>query len=313
MQERLLMYIDVSLPYPDAKVAAALCVGGAVKYGLRNGCGVSDAFIVEHVTPFIAAKYPFAVAATLGRALLWAIYSEEMSGMIDEGVRERVKAAVAQVVGDRLADGVSPIRKIPLIITGNEGSLTITEMHDDNDDEGNNVRHAVGLMENEVRVILSNVNLLRCKLDEFKNEFNVQQVTTNTLLRKMTNAISRLSQMPQVAAAAGGQEGRQRRTIANNAVGDAPGATGDQGYMTTLSSCPRTLYVLWNEYEVGIGGRKAAKLFNSAERGRVKHKYSLRKVFWDQVIKMIRRGYTAHTAIDKIYEVYTARDSVTNI
>jgi hypothetical protein len=49
------------------------------------------------------------------------------------------------------------------------------------------------------------------------------------------------------------------------------------------------------------------------ERGHVKHKYSLRKVFWDQVVKMIRHGYTAHMAVDRIYEVYGTRDSVTKI
>jgi len=35
-------YIDVNLPYPDAKVASVLCIGGAIKYELREGSGVSD-------------------------------------------------------------------------------------------------------------------------------------------------------------------------------------------------------------------------------------------------------------------------------
>lgn len=332
-------YIDVSLPYPDAKVAAALCVGGPVKYGFRNGCGLSDGFIIEHVSPFIATHYPRAVAVTLGKALLWAIYSDELSGIIDQEMKERVKAAVAEVVGDRLADGVSPIRKIPLIITGNEGALTITEMHDDENNDANNGggRNMMGVMENEVRVILSNVHSLRCQLDEFKNEFHISRVTTNTLLRQLANSISRISQIPQLSAArarrrAGNGIGLDifNRIGGNAEIGEGVGGgprgeeedvalvalavqVPDQGYITSLSSCPRTLFVLWNEYEFGIGDRKAAKLFSSVERGRVKHKYSLRKVFWDQVIKMIRHGYTAHTAVDKIYEVYSCRNSVTKI
>jgi hypothetical protein len=70
---------------------------------------------------------------------------------------------------------------------------------------------------------------------------------------------------------------------------------------------------LWHEYEFGLGGRKAAKLFSSAERGHVKHKYTMRKIFWDKVTLMIRSGYSAQTAIDKIYEVYSTRHSVTKI
>ena len=79
---------------------------------------------------------------------------------------------------------------------------------------------------------------------------------------------------------------------------------------------PRDLHTLWQEYEFGIGGRKAAKLFTAAERGQVKYKYHRRKVVWDQVTIMIRAGHTAQTAIDRILEVYGGgenRRSVTMI
>ena len=72
----------------------------------------------------------------------------------------------------------------------------------------------------------------------------------------------------------------------------------------TLCSRPRTLFVLWQEYEFGIAGKKAAKLFTPRERGRSKYAYSLRKSFWDLVVSMISHGYNHNTAIDKIYEVY---------
>jgi hypothetical protein len=54
---------------------------------------------------------------------------------------------------------------------------------------------------------------------------------------------------------------------------------GAEPYECTFSKCPRTLFVLWNEWKFGIGGRKPAKLFNSTKRGRVKFGYSLRKPF----------------------------------
>ena len=55
---------------------------------------------------------------------------------------------------------------------------------------------------------------------------------------------------------------------------------------------------------MGIGGRKGAKLFSPKERGNVRYLYTKRKVFWDKVVEMVHAGYTAKTAIDKMYDVY---------
>ena len=38
----------------------------------------------------------------------------------------------------------------------------------------------------------------------------------------------------------------------------------------TLSHVPQTLHLLWTEYEVGIGGWKAAKDFTAHDRGKEK-------------------------------------------
>ncbi len=46
----------------------------------------------------------------------------------------------------------------------------------------------------------------------------------------------------------------------------------------TLSPNPKSLFDLWDEYLNGIGERKPARLFSKSERGRVKYKYSWRKV-----------------------------------
>jgi hypothetical protein len=50
-----------------------------------------------------------------------------------------------------------------------------------------------------------------------------------------------------------------------------------------LSHSPRTLYLLWEEYTVGVGGMKAARLFTAAERERSKHSYSRCVAFWDKL------------------------------
>jgi hypothetical protein len=48
---------------------------------------------------------------------------------------------------------------------------------------------------------------------------------------------------------------------------------GAVAQLSTLSPNPRSLYLLWDEYENGIGGRKAARLFSREERGTVKDKF----------------------------------------
>ena len=61
-------------------------------------------------------------------------------------------------------------------------------------------------------------------------------------------------------------------------------------FSATLSKSPCNLYLLWTEYEFGIGGRLPAKDFNHKQRGKVKYKYYRQKVFWDTVIRLVNSG-----------------------
>ena len=358
-------YIDVALPYPDAKVAATLCIGGPVKYELRRGCGISDDWVLDNVAIHIARHFPRGVALVLGKALLWGVFDESISSVIEDEIVSRIKRAAARLNSNHPV-GTNPIRKIPLIVMGDEGSLVISELSSGDDEEGNNdgaggdgtnggVRRTRGVAghrnetADQVRVLALAVTSLRRQNDELKNEIQLFKQSTNTLLSNMNTSIRRLAMVPvratprrrvnhirvtataEVAAspvgvvlenAFGGRIGVDNGDDDDD-DGDAGGATilrapvrrnlARVPYESTLSKCPKTLYVLWNEYEFGVGGRKAAKLFNAVERGRVKFNYSLRKHFWDLTTTMIRRGYSHNTAIDKIYSVYTTRISVTKI
>jgi hypothetical protein len=71
--------------------------------------------------------------------------------------------------------------------------------------------------------------------------------------------------------------------------------------------------VLWQEWEFGIGGRKAARLFTAAERGRAKHTYTRRKAAWDAIAYQVRAGHTAERAIDRLYEHYGRNLTATQI
>ena len=79
----------------------------------------------------------------------------------------------------------------------------------------------------------------------------------------------------------------------------------------SLSSTPRTIYVLWEEYSNGLNG--AAKDFTAEQRGAVKHKYCRRKVFWDCVTCLVNSGLSANVTIDQIYTAYNRRNTVTKI
>jgi hypothetical protein len=94
---------------------------------------------------------------------------------------------------------------------------------------------------------------------------------------------------------------------------DPPVATGDRPLIAKLSKCPKTLHDLWREYEFGLDGYKPAKDFTPAERGADKTKYCRRNNFWVIVSELIRAGDSADRAIDKVYRVYGAGASVTQI
>ena len=72
--------------------------------------------------------------------------------------------------------------------------------------------------------------------------------------------------------------------------GEDPVERGDVETIV-LVQCPRTLDILWMEYEFGVRGNKPAKLFTARESGKVKFSYSSRKPVWTLVEKMIHNGY----------------------
>jgi len=80
-----------------------------------------------------------------------------------------------------------------------------------------------------------------------------------------------------------------------------------------LTRCPRSLHDLWKEYAFGFSGFKPAKDWTSRERGADRFNYYRRNVFWMQVVMMVRSGYSAERACDKIYSVYGPGLSVTKI
>lgn len=320
-------YIDVNLPYPDAKVASVLCIGGAIKYELREGSGVSDDWVVANVCVGAATMFAEKVAVVLGRALMWAVFDDDVgAALLPTSIIESVKRKYAAVEGKRIENGTNPVKKSLLIVAGDEGNVIISTMVDENDenDGGNDaVRRRIGggmvgnnsEIMNQVRILTSHVSALRQQNETLKNEVQLFKSSTNCILNNLNTSIRRLAMVPVARP-------RIRTTTVNTVVATTATTTDSiiendenvaPAYENTLCKCPKTLYVLWQEYELGIGGRKPARLFNASERGKVKYNYSLRKVFWNLCDRLIRRGHTSSTAIDKIYTVYSSKNSVTQI
>lgn len=134
---------------------------------------------------------------------------------------------------------------------------------------------------------------LKAELQSFKSE-------TNQLLRNMNLNVRKLYRSPAVVVNRD-SEGQEQERLSSNSLGEIR--------TIPLIKCPRTLEVLWTEYEFGLNGNKPAKAFTARERGKVKYSYSLRKPYWNLVENMIRYGYTHASAIEKIEGIYSAGTS----
>ena len=103
----------------------------------------------------------------------------------------------------------------------------------------------------------------------------------------------------------------------NPAAGNAPSETLEPlelaPPLASLTEKPRNLEVLWEEYQVGIDGRKPAKTFTAAERLRTKDTYRRRRIVWEAIAALIRAGHTSQSAIRLIYQVYGLHTSVSTI
>ena len=125
------VFIDPDIPYPDAKTAAALCIGGPIKYVLKKESKLDDCWVVEHVVPHMFKMHKDKKAVgTLGKALLWACFDAEAQDLVPLHIIKRVVTAY-QRVQNQLGETENPVRKVPLVVCGHDGQLIIEELFDD--------------------------------------------------------------------------------------------------------------------------------------------------------------------------------------
>lgn len=161
---------------------------------------------------------------------------------------------------------------------------------------------------------------LRSEVRELKTELQHFQDKTARNFTLLRNSIRQISAPPPAAGLPTIRANTDSNAVAtpprpsrtnNNAAAAAAAAAENQTGPAILSRLPRDLHALWREYDFGIEGNKAAKWFSATERGKVKYIYTRRKIVWDQVTSLMRAGYTAQTAVNRIYEVHGRHKSVT--
>ena len=312
------VYIDTEVPYPDAKVAAALCVGRPITYQIVPGCGIDDAWITNNVIPNLF-KHHFCkkTAIVLGKAVLWACIDPMYKSYVPDELLQRVTSAYERT---RFMDfDVNPIKKIGLVVVGSEGQLFIDLLPDPNanDDEQQQQQHNDITEENyrrrrknaELQAVFSQLAAIKRQNEMLHSELEVMRTSVSTKLKTVFNSINRISIPHQFTLQTNitNTNNTQQSFSTSNSTGIF------RGQKAKLYRNPKSLYILWQEFEHGVGERKAAKNFTREERGRCRFSYCRRNVFWELVSEMVRRGHTANSAIDKIYTVYGFKTSVTDI
>jgi Transcriptional activator of glycolytic enzymes len=301
-----LRYTSIYLPGIDAKVAAAVSVGGPAKYVIKDGSGVSEQWLISEYVPQISRKFGNRVALVLGKALLWASNDDQARNMIPVSLQNRLTARYLQV--QQLEDGTNPIEKVELVVYNVEGQVKIEPVMPV--DGSNNISVAGGADQPSMQVLLAQNNALQLRMMELANMQRTQHEVVQQQFQRLNRVVARFANRPAqavggffaprqavpVVATMGGDDDSDDNSVANN--------NAIVRNEATLSTCAKTLFVLWEEYEYGLQGRKPAKKFNSRERGRVKHKYHRRKVMWDLISHLIRKGYSYHSAIDLIHRTY---------
>lgn len=301
-------YIDPGQLYTDAKVESLLCVGGPVKYQLRQGIQITDEWLFQNVVPHIHRRYPNDpnLCKMFALAVLFAVLDETIGA--PNNIRQRVTAAYATLG----LDENRPVIKVPLHVYRIEDRLMIDEIVQGNNlvprvDGALPVNVATGIVPHQALLVKMD-RLERICADQYRQlHALIEQSERNILnhFNTMNNNIRRFGGTIEGALVIQRGTGRVRH---DNEHENEP---------QLLSHNPRTLIELWREWKHGIDGRKPAEQFTTAERnsriGGTKQKWYRRSVVWKCMDRLVRGGDTPQVAANKIRRAYGFSLSVTQI
>ena len=241
----------------------------------------------------------------LGKSLLWACKESEMISQVPPCLRQRVIQAYEGVM--QLEEDINPIQKRWIVVYNVGGQLRIDEEGNPGQvDEG---QHEANMnnMAGGMQTVTAQFAAIRQENIDLKELVTTQYDVMRDELLRLRRVIGRVANRPVMV-----NHGYVNHQGGQPQVGGGGGGGGGDDdpedstvpYKVMLSNCPRSLFELWQEYEFGLQGWKAAKRFTSQERGRVKYKYHRRKVVWDMILRLLGRGHSIHTSVGEIERVY---------
>jgi hypothetical protein len=317
------VYIDVKRAYEDAIVCAALCQNAPVKYALKQGLTetITLNWLRENVIPNIARRFgrDSVLCNVLGLVLLHACMSDSTDIKVPDQMRQQVRTAYDAL---DLAETV-PVVKIPLCIL-REGDQLVIEEINENDlmilgggDGGGGGAIASGASRGAVQQMLQALLIRNSRLEQSLQQLQVSSQASQAETRNFIDARFRILNNNVRATGgtiAGGfaiqNNGGQLRRMNDPA---AP-ALNEVIQPARLSQGPKSIMQLWQEYQVGLNGNKAARLFTPNERNSsrdIKQKYYRRNKVWELMDRLIRSGLSVDAAIARIHGAYGSNLTMT--
>ncbi len=173
----------------------------------------------------------------LGRALLWASFDAEVKEILPPALSNRIMSAYAAI--RRLPEGENPVKKVLLVVTGDDDQLNIEEIGGPDDADANQpgARRQMGSTREELLALHSQNVGLPCEIQELRTQQSLHAQRIEGNFTRLNRNIRRIAVQPTQ---------RVRAMNVENENDDA-----GNNYVITLSPTPRTLFILWQKYEVG--------------------------------------------------------------
>ena len=313
-------YIGLKKSFEDAAVCAALCIGGPIKYELKQGLEslITPDWIFANVIPNIREKFSDTTLCTvLGKAVLYACMSEEDRILVPDNLKQRVRTAYNQLN----LEETQPVKKVPLHVHRLNDRLMISPILEGDEVAGvgghggmpgNEAMQTILLRQHQYQVETNQrFDSLGSQMWDMRNFFGRQLKQVNNNIRSFGGTIegSFVRQRTQRMEAAASVAAPSRSDT--NRSQDEVGAE----QLPLLSHNVSSLHELWMEYKFGLNGRKPAEQFTTRERNVSKAtsaKYCRRKIVWDCIQRIINSSGCNYThAIRRIRDVYGWNTSTT--
>jgi len=236
-------YIDVDVPFPDAKVASVLCgPRGPCKYASKEEIELDDEFLLS-LAPRCAEAFGRDVAIILARSLLWAACEPETVKMqnvavslLPSDLRKKIIEAWMNSRGAGIGD-VNPIEKIGLLVSQRMDQLDIIPVNVVPDAAVGGEQGVAGGAEVNVDFLGSHIFNLQQIVGDFWNEVSLLFCNQRRQINALNANVRRIALQPFV------RDGEQQ-----------PANRRERNVPIRLSKCPRDLWVLWKEWDQGVGG-----------------------------------------------------------